>query len=133
MNFSTQLRRIIGKAGHKPWDRLLQNPRASCETDRVERYPARAVATWLGHSPKVAAEHFLMSGEHHFTDVVNRGGTGSVDSAEGPQKMTKPAATTGVTAGSAGIAPITKTGQMGDKGLEPLTPSLSSWCSNQLS
>ena len=24
-------------------------------------------------------------------------------------------------------------GGMGDKGLEPLTPSLSSWCSNQLS
>ncbi len=34
-NFSTHLRRIVLKAGHKPWDRLLQNLRASCETDWV--------------------------------------------------------------------------------------------------
>ena len=81
-NFSTQLRRIVLKAGHKPWDRLLQNLRASCETDWVERYPAHAVAKWLGHSPKVAAEHYLMSREHHFEDVVNRGAASSVTSAE---------------------------------------------------
>jgi hypothetical protein len=27
----------------------------------------------LGHSPKVAAEHYLMSREHHFEDVVGGG------------------------------------------------------------
>ena len=42
------------------------------------------------------------------------------------QKMTEPAATTGVTAGSAGITPITEIGKVGDIGLEPMTPSLSS-------
>ena len=36
VNFSTHVRRIILKAGHKPWARLLQNLRASCETDWVE-------------------------------------------------------------------------------------------------
>lgn len=152
VNFSTHLRRIILKAGHKPWDRLLQNLRASCETDWVERYPAHAVAKWLGHSPKVAAEHYLMSREHHFEDVVNRGAASSVTSAEEAasspdeasecsakcdaietrnatpqapasagaesQKMTEPAATTGVTAGSAGITPITEIGKVGDIGLE---------------
>ena len=81
-NFSTHLRRIVLKAGHKPRDRSLQNLRASCETDWVERYPAHAVAKWLGHSPKVAAEHYLMSREHHFEDVVNRGAASSVTSAE---------------------------------------------------
>jgi hypothetical protein len=40
----------------------------------VERYPAHAVAKWLGHSPKLAAEHYLMSREHHFEDVVGGGG-----------------------------------------------------------
>ena len=72
-NLRTQLERIIVKAGHEPWPRLLQNLRASCETDWVERYPAHAVAKWLGHTPKIAAEHYLMSREHHFEDVV--GGT----------------------------------------------------------
>ena len=40
----------------------------------MERYPAHAVAKWLGHSPKLAAEHYLMSREHHFEDVVGGGG-----------------------------------------------------------
>ena len=73
VNLRTHLERIITKAGHEAWPRLFQNLRASCETDWVERYPAHAVAKWLGHSPKVAAEHYLMSREHHFEDVVGGG------------------------------------------------------------
>ena len=73
VNLRTHLERIITKAGHKPWPRLLQNLRASCETDWVEKYPAHVVAPWLGHSPKVAAQHYLMSREHHFEHVVNGG------------------------------------------------------------
>ncbi len=57
---------------HSP--RLLQNLRASCETDGVEKYPSHVVAKWLGHSPKIAAQHYLMSREHHFDDVVAGGG-----------------------------------------------------------
>ena len=30
-------------------------------------------AKWLGHSPKVAAQHYLMSRDHHFEDVVAGG------------------------------------------------------------
>jgi hypothetical protein len=52
VNLRTHLERIITKAGHTPWPRLLQNLRASCETDWVEKYPAHVVAPWLGHSPK---------------------------------------------------------------------------------
>ncbi len=77
VNLRTQLDRVIIKAGHEVWPRLLQNLRASCATDWVERYPSHVVAKWLGHSPKVAAEHYLMSRDHHFEDVVN----GSVRSA----------------------------------------------------
>jgi len=28
------------------------------------------VAKWLGNSPKIAAQHYLMTREHHFDDVV---------------------------------------------------------------
>jgi hypothetical protein len=66
-----------------PYD--FQNLRASCATDWVERYPSHVVAKWLGHSPKVAAQHYLMSRDHHFEDVVK--GTPSVPpviAAEGP-------------------------------------------------
>jgi integrase len=74
VNLRTHFERIITKAGREPWPRLFQNLRASCETDWVEKYPSHVVAKWLGHSPKVAAQHYLMSREHHFEDVVRGSG-----------------------------------------------------------
>jgi hypothetical protein len=71
------VQRLGSTSGHEVWPRLLQNLRASCATDWVERYPSHVVAKWLGHSPKVAAEHYLMSRDHHFEDVVS----GSVGNA----------------------------------------------------
>ena len=87
VNLRTYLERIISKAGHEVWPRLFQNLRASCATDWVERYPSHVVAKWLGHSPKVAAQHYLMSRDHHFEDVVK--GTPNVPAAiaaEGPNR-----------------------------------------------
>jgi integrase len=154
VNVRTHLERIIAKAGHEPWPRLLQNLRASCETDWVERYPAHAVAKWLGHSPKVAAEHYLMSREHHFEDVVNgcppqanrsvdgQGSPSECDakcasiatrnatpqaSASGstePHETPEPAATTRVSAGSSGITPVLETGLVGSTGFEPVTSTV---------
>ena len=85
-NLRPHLERIMAEAGHEPWPRLLQNLRASCETDWVERYPAHAVAKWLGNSPKIAAEHYLMSRENHFEDVVGgatAGGSGVAGTGPG--------------------------------------------------
>lgn len=66
MNLRTQFERIIGKAGVKPWPRLFHNMRASCATDWVERFPAHVVAAWLGHSPMIAAQHYLQTRDAHF-------------------------------------------------------------------
>ena len=141
VNLGTYLKRIILKAGHKPWPRIFQNLRASCATDWVEQYPSHVVAKWLGHSPKVAAQHYLMSKDRHFEDVVGggrgepmpggagqerpqkcdakydaietRNATPQPPAAGGrePQKKTEPAATTRVAAGSSGIEPVVKTGK----------------------
>jgi hypothetical protein len=96
VNLRTHLERIITKAGHKPWPRLLQNLRASCETDWVERYPTHVVAPWHGHSPKVAAQQ--------------ASARDSVPSHE----TTEPAATTRVTAGSAEGTPVSSAGPRQD-------------------
>ena len=43
---------------------------------------------WLGHSPKVAAQHYLMSCDHHFEDVVGGGEaspSGGVEVVQGSQ------------------------------------------------
>lgn len=81
VNLRTHLERIIARAGHDTWPRLPQKLRASCETDWVDWYPSHVVAKWLGHSPKIAAAHYLMSREHHFEDVIaggSKAGTSSV-------------------------------------------------------
>ncbi len=149
VNLRTHLERIIAKAGHEPWPRLVQNLRASCETDWVEKYPSHVVAKWLGHSPKVAAQHYLMSREHHFEDVVRGDGAGAADGGQTgvpgcdaycaapathlatqqgaarasarPHETTEPAATTRVTAGSSEVTPFLKTAEMAGTGFEPAT------------
>jgi integrase len=74
MNLRTTFGKIIAKAGVKPWPRLFHNMRASCATDWVERFPAHVVAGWLGHSPLIAARHYLQTRDAHF-DLATGGGT----------------------------------------------------------
>jgi integrase len=72
-NLRTMLLRILGRAGVKPWPRLFQNLRASCETDWVDQFPAHQVAAWLGHSPAVAREHYLQPRDHHVAKASGGG------------------------------------------------------------
>ena len=58
-NLRTSFHKIIVRAGQKPWPRLFQNLRGSCETDWVDDYPSHQVASWLGHSPLIAVKHYL--------------------------------------------------------------------------
>ena len=71
MNLRTTFQKIIAKAGVKPWPRLFHNMRASCATDWVERFPAHVVAGWCGHSPLIAAQHYLQTRDAHF-DLATR-------------------------------------------------------------
>jgi len=86
VNLRTQLLRIIARAGVEPWPRLFQNLRASCATDWTECHPAHAVAKWLGHSPMIAAEHYLQVRDHHFDDAA---GLGSGSTSEATQNPTQ--------------------------------------------
>ncbi len=54
------------RAGHELWPSLFHNIRASCATDWAEALPAHVVAKWLGHSPLVAAKHYLQTRDAHF-------------------------------------------------------------------
>jgi len=66
MNLRTTFTKIVARAGIAPWPRLFQNLRASCATDWVATHPAHAVAKWLGHSPLIAAQHYLMVTDANF-------------------------------------------------------------------
>ena len=73
MNLRTTFYKIIARAGEKPWPRLFHNMRASCATDWVERFPAHVVAGWLGHSPLIAAQHYLQTRDAHFELATGAG------------------------------------------------------------
>ena len=47
--------------------------RASCATDWAEALPAHVVAKWLGHSPLVAAKHYLQTRDAHFEEAAGGG------------------------------------------------------------
>lgn len=65
-NLRTGLLRIMKKAGITRWPRLFQNMRASCATEWAQKHGLKNEASWLGHSPNVAARHYLMSSEEAF-------------------------------------------------------------------
>lgn len=67
MNLRTTFHKVIKRAGYTPWPRAFHNLRASCECDWVERFPNHVVASWLGHSPTIAAKHYLTTRDAHFS------------------------------------------------------------------
>lgn len=82
-NLRTHFQRIIARAGLKPWPRLFHNLRASCATDWVETFPNHVVAGWLGHSPMIAATHYLQTRDAHF-DLAAGIGSGADRAATNP-------------------------------------------------
>ena len=58
-NIRTGFLRILKRAGLEPWTAIFQNLRKSAGTDVADRYGTTAESRWLGHSEKVADEHYL--------------------------------------------------------------------------
>ena len=58
--------KIIKRAGIEPWSKPFTNLRNTCETELNEQFPSHVVANWLGHSVKIATNHYLqVTDEHH--------------------------------------------------------------------
>jgi len=55
------------------WPRPWQNMRATRETELLEEFPMHVVAAWLGHSPKVALQHYAQIAKEHHTRAVKLG------------------------------------------------------------
>lgn len=66
-NLDKPMKRIVERAGLKPWPKLFQNLRASCETEWLDSgLPAHVVANWMGHSVKVQNDNYAQVDDHHF-------------------------------------------------------------------
>jgi integrase len=133
MNLRTTFGKIIARAGVTPWPRLFHNLRASCACDWVERFPAHVVAGWLGHSPLIAARHYLQTRDAHFDLATGGKGEPATNPATqapqsdstGDQAETQdPGIPADLVGAGVGCDPVESEG-MGDTGLEPVTSSLS--------
>ncbi len=89
VNLRTQFHKLIRRAGLMPWPRPFNNCRASCETDLNQSFPSHVVCEWVGHSPAVAATHYLTVRESDF-DVAVRGN--APDDAPTTRNTTRPGA-----------------------------------------
>ncbi len=66
-NLRSRLLRILKRAGIKPWPKLFQNLRATCETELLEKYSPKNVCSWIGNSEAVAMKHYAMATDESFT------------------------------------------------------------------
>ena len=58
-------------AGMKPWPKLYQAMRSSCENDHKMRGIAEATySCWQGHSPTVSRKHYTAPTDQEFAAVA---------------------------------------------------------------
>jgi integrase len=72
VNLGTQLRRFIGLAGLEVWPRVFQNLRASRDTELAKREPIHLVNSWMGHTSRVAQDHYQMVTDDDFLRVSQK-------------------------------------------------------------
>lgn len=88
-NPGTRLRRIVLRAGLKPWPKLFQNLRAIRATELANEYPPHVAAEWLGHSTLVANKHYWQVTE---ADYLWATGRLEVDGAKSGARVAQKAA-----------------------------------------
>ena len=69
-NLRTTFERIIRRAGLKPWPRLFQNLRTTCETEFASTYPLHAVTAWIGNTARIAERHYLQIPDSLYEQAV---------------------------------------------------------------
>ena len=97
-------KKIVDRAGLEPWPKLIQNLRATRETELIAEYPIKDVASWLGNSAPVAMKHYAMTMKDSFDRAI-RDGAGGV-SKKAPHNPPHQPAVSG-NQGQAGESPPT--------------------------
>jgi integrase len=73
-NMRTTFEKIIVRAGLEPWPRLMQNLRATRETELAARFPLHVVTAWMGNTEAVAARHYLSVRDEDFAEALKVAG-----------------------------------------------------------
>jgi len=133
-NLRTTLNKIIRRAGLEPWPKLFQNLRATRETELAQSFPIHVVCAWIGNSQAIATKHYLQVTDDHYLEATKptpKAAQKAAQQAHAGQRtesQTEKAAQqeTPVLPGFASGCDSLHKCSVGDTGLEPVTPSLSS-------
>ena len=69
-------KKIVKRAGLNEWPKLMQNLRATRETELLARYPIKDVTSWIGNSAPVAMKHYAMTMQESFNRAIEEGAGG---------------------------------------------------------
>ena len=74
-NLRTEMTRLLRRAGVSGWPRLfhalkLQEGRASRQTELQREFPQHVVCSWLGNSPRIAQQSYLLVTEDDFAKAA---------------------------------------------------------------
>lgn len=70
---SETFKKLIKRAGLTTWPKLMQNMRATRETELIAEYPIKDVAAWLGNSAPIAMKHYAMTMQSSFERAIQNG------------------------------------------------------------
>ena len=95
-NFRGMLLTAIKKSGNEPWERIFHNLRDSCGSDWNDKIGnAFAASAMMGHSVKVAAEHYNKVRSSHFSKISGIGlETTQITTQQAPAQPSKDVQTT---------------------------------------
>ena len=65
-NLRTEMTRLLRRAGVSGWPRLFHSMRASRQTELQREFPLHVVCLWLGNSPRIAQQSYLLVTEDDF-------------------------------------------------------------------
>jgi hypothetical protein len=65
-NLSTEMTRLLRRAGVSGWPRLFHSMRASRQTEQQREFPLRVVCSWLGTSPRITLQSYLLVTDDDF-------------------------------------------------------------------
>ena len=134
-NLRTQLLRFLTFAGLPTWPKPFTNLRASMSTDLVKKFPPHVEAEWVGHSEKIAKEHYLQVTNADFAKALDTEGSATHNTTQqgdeldrtGMQANLKYAGIhqkSGVFQGGAAPCNGMQSSLMGGIGFEPMTSTV---------
>ena len=74
-NLRTEMTRLLPRAGVSGWPRLfhfvtLQEGRTSRQTELQHEFPLHVICSWLGNSPRIAQQSYLLVTEDDFAKAA---------------------------------------------------------------